>query len=101
MSSKLFEPVNVGNMTLSHRIVMAPLTRYRATQKTRVPHVSVVKEYYSQRASDPGTLLISEAVWIAQKAAGRDYNPGVWSREQLGAWKEVLPRFILQSSVQN
>ncbi|KAK0460503.1 uncharacterized protein EV420DRAFT_1306399 [Desarmillaria tabescens] len=89
MSSKLFQPVKVGNLTLSHRIVMAPLTRYRATQKTRVPHVSVVKEYYSQRASDPGTLLISEAVWIAQKAVGRDYNPGVWSREQLDAWKEI------------
>ena len=88
--SKLFQPIKVGNLTLNHRIVLAPLTRNKASEKGHVPYVSIVKEYYSQRGSDPGTLLITEGTFIAQKAGVLKYAPGLWTQEQLDAWKEVL-----------
>ncbi|KAK0499082.1 hypothetical protein EDD18DRAFT_1070338 [Armillaria luteobubalina] len=87
--SKLFQPIKVGNLTLNHRIVLAPLTRNKASEKGHVPYVSIVKEYYSQRGSDPGTLLITEGAFIAQKAGVFKYAPGLWTQEQLDAWKEV------------
>ncbi|KAK0229939.1 hypothetical protein EDD85DRAFT_125852 [Armillaria nabsnona] len=87
--SKLFQPIKVGNLTLNHRIVLAPLTRNKASEKGHVPYVSIVKEYYSQRGSDPGTLLITEGAFIAQKAGVLKYAPGLWTQEQLDAWKEV------------
>ncbi|PBK85284.1 FMN-linked oxidoreductase [Armillaria gallica] len=87
--SKLFQPIKIGNITLNHRIVLAPLTRYKSTEKGHVPYTSVMKDYYSQRGSDPGTLLITEATFIAQKAGGYKYIPGLWTQEQLDAWKEV------------
>ncbi|KAG5644434.1 hypothetical protein DXG03_008529 [Asterophora parasitica] len=85
--AKLFQPLLVGEMTLSHRVVLAPLTRFRANaQHVPLPHV---KDYYSQRASSPGTLLISEATFIAQRAGGYPNAPGIWSEAQISAWKEI------------
>lgn len=75
-------------MQLNHRIVLAPLTRLRNTP-SQVPIPDVVKEYYSQRASTPGTLLISEAVFISPKAAGFGGVSGIWTDEQIQGWKEV------------
>jgi hypothetical protein len=57
-SRKLFTPLQVGNMSLSHRVVMCPLTRTRCPNSLPTP---LVAEYYSQRAT-PGGLLISEGV---------------------------------------
>ncbi len=87
--SKLFQPINIGDLTLNHRIVLAPLTRVKSTEKGHVPYTSVMKEYYSQRASDPGTFLITEATLVAQKAGVFKNIPGIWSQEQIDAWKEV------------
>ncbi|KAG7445349.1 FMN-linked oxidoreductase [Guyanagaster necrorhizus] len=87
--SKLFQPIKIGDLPLNHRIVLAPLTRYKSSEKGHVPYASIMKEYYSQRGSDPGTLLITEATFIAQKAGGYKYVPGLWTQEQLDAWKEV------------
>ncbi len=72
---------------------MAPLTRYRATEE-HVPTTSM-KEYYSQRGSTPGTLLITEATLIAQKAGGSAHVPGIWSKEQIKAWKEASPVYSM------
>lgn len=55
-SSKLFQPIKFGDVTLQHRIVMAPLTRFRANE--RHAHTELGVEYYTQRASVPGTLII-------------------------------------------
>lgn len=85
--SKLFQPIRVGNINLAHRIVLAPLTRHRADD-AHVP-TDVMVDYYAQRASVPGTLLITEAAFIAPKAAGYDNIPGIWSDEQVAAWKKV------------
>ncbi|KAJ7058359.1 NADH:flavin oxidoreductase/NADH oxidase [Mycena amicta] len=90
-TSKLFTPVNVGAISLQHRprVVLAPLTRCKA-DTGHVPYLPLVKEYYSQRASTPGTLLITEATFIAARAGGYAHVPGIWSAAQIKAWKEVL-----------
>ncbi|KAG5350459.1 hypothetical protein C0989_010957 [Termitomyces sp. Mn162] len=85
---RLFQPINVGTTKLQHRLVLAPLTRFRST-KTHVPVLPLVKEYYSQRSSTPGSLLITEATFIAAKAGGYHNVPGIWNDEQINAWKEV------------
>jgi len=67
---------------------MAPLTRFRATN-THVPS-SLAAEYYSQRASTPGTLIVTEATFISGKAGGYGNVPGIWSDEQIAGWKKVV-----------
>ncbi|KAF8196866.1 hypothetical protein K438DRAFT_1585587 [Mycena galopus ATCC 62051] len=90
MSTKLFQPTQVGDMQLSHRVVFAPATRYRVDD-THTP-VPLVAEYYGQRSTTPGSLLITEATLIAQKAGGAKNTPGVWSDAQISAWKAVTER---------
>ncbi|KUI52939.1 putative inactive dehydrogenase EasA [Cytospora mali] len=86
-NTKLFTPLKVGDLTLDHRVVMAPLTRFRATND-HVPN-DVMAQYYAQRAVVPGTLLISEATFISERAGGYANIPGLWSDAQLAAWKKV------------
>jgi NADPH2 dehydrogenase len=57
-NTRLFEPVSVGRLKLQHRIGMCPLTRFRASDD-HVP-LDLMATYYGQRASEPGTLLVSE-----------------------------------------
>ncbi|KAJ3764415.1 hypothetical protein EV360DRAFT_31639 [Lentinula raphanica] len=87
-ASKLFSPIKVGHMRLEHRVVMAPMTRLRTTKTSAI--LKVVKEYYAQRASTPGTFLISEGAVISPRATGFPGLPGIWSDEQIAAWKEVV-----------
>ena len=86
-ASKLFRPIRVGNLNLSHRVVLAPLTRFRAND-AHVP-TDIMVDYYAQRASVPGALLITEATFIAPRAGGYDNVPGIWSDEQVAGWKKV------------
>lgn len=74
-------------MELQHRIAMAPLTRLRADEN----HVQLplAVEYYTQRASVPGTLLISEATLISPMHGGMAHGPGLWSDEQIASWKTI------------
>ncbi|KAJ6550041.1 hypothetical protein B0H19DRAFT_1160274 [Mycena capillaripes] len=85
---KLFAPIQVGPAALQHRVVLAPLTRYKAS-KAHVPYLPLVAEYYGQRASKPGTLLITEATFIAAQAGGYAHIPGIWSPEQIKGWSSV------------
>ncbi|PIL25802.1 hypothetical protein GSI_11552 [Ganoderma sinense ZZ0214-1] len=86
---KLFQPIKVGDVTLAHRVVFAPMTRLRAN--TRGVHGDLAVEYYAQRASVPGSLLISEATYVSRQAEGRSPNaPGVWNEEQIAGWKRVV-----------
>lgn len=86
-SNRLFEPLVVGNNHLSNRLIMAPLTRFRASD-SYVP-TDIMAEYYAQRACVPGTLLITEATFISPQASGFPNVPGIWSQEQIQAWKKV------------
>jgi N-ethylmaleimide reductase len=83
----LFTPVQVGPFTLSHRVVMAPLTRLRSEQPGDVPGNPMV-EYYGQRASEGG-LIISEATTISVTGRGYLGAPGIYSDEQVAGWKKV------------
>ncbi|KAM7192746.1 hypothetical protein V8F33_008207 [Rhypophila sp. PSN 637] len=65
---------------------MAPLTRMRANYHVPLP---MVKEYYVQRCPTPGTFIISEATAISPGAGAYRYSPGIWSPEQMSAWKEI------------
>ncbi|KAG6828462.1 hypothetical protein H0H92_007871 [Tricholoma furcatifolium] len=89
MGPQLFQPTKVGTVTLSHRVVLAPLTRFRATKSTHVPVLPLVKDHYAQRARVPGTLLITEGTFIDVRAGGFTNVPGLWSDEQIAAWKEI------------
>jgi 2,4-dienoyl-CoA reductase-like NADH-dependent reductase (Old Yellow Enzyme family) len=84
-SSLLFTPLKVGAWELPNRIVMAPLTRCRASAG-RVPN-ALMAEYYAQRASVG--LIISEATAVDPMGVGYPDTPGIWSDEQVKGWKLV------------
>lgn len=86
-TSNLFRPLKIGNITLKNRIAMAPLTRFRADD-AHVP-LPLVPEYYAQRASVPGTLLITEATFISPENGGYANVPGIYNAPQIEAWKKV------------
>ena len=84
---KLFQPTVVGTHALAHRVVLAPLTRFRA-QPDGVPS-PLAATYYAQRAVVPGTLLVTEATFISPFAGGYPHVPGVWTDAQVEGWKSV------------
>ena len=84
---KLFTPVQVGPVTLLHRVVMAPLTRSRSEQPGDIPG-NLMLEYYTQRASEGG-LIISEATAISIAGRGWFGAPGMYSDEQVAGWKKI------------
>ncbi|KAL4901094.1 hypothetical protein BDW74DRAFT_187932 [Aspergillus multicolor] len=86
--TNLFRPLKIGSIQVEHRIGMAPLTRRRATPD-RIP-TPMMKEYYAQRASIPGTLLITEGTLVSAASGGGFANaPGIWRSDQIAAWKEI------------
>ena len=87
--TNLFDPLQLGDIALANRIVMAPLTRDRAGPG-RTPH-ALNAEYYGQRA-DPKTgagLIISEGTQVGPLGQGYLDTPGVYSPGQLAGWKLV------------
>lgn len=81
----LFDPLQLGAVTLKNRIVMAPLTRSRASEG-RVPN-DLMATYYEQRA-DAG-LILTEATSVTPMGVGYADTPGIWSDEQVEGWKKV------------
>jgi 2,4-dienoyl-CoA reductase-like NADH-dependent reductase (Old Yellow Enzyme family) len=79
----LFDPIQIGALTLKNRIVMAPLTRSRSGVE-RVPG-PLVAQYYAQRAS--AGLILSEATSVTPLGVGYADTPGIWSDEQVEGWK--------------
>ncbi|KAH7903352.1 hypothetical protein BJ138DRAFT_160906, partial [Hygrophoropsis aurantiaca] len=77
----LFQPIKVGDLALQHRVVLAPLTRCRAYD-SHVPGPQAAT-YYAQRASTPGTLLITEATYISHDAGGFTNVPGIYTDDQI------------------
>lgn len=88
--TEMFKPIKVGNMTLPHRVVMAPLTRMRAIKN--VPNGDLASLYYDQRSNYPGSLIITEAAFISSQAGGYDNAPGIWSDEQNEQWKKIFAK---------
>ncbi|KAI1861990.1 uncharacterized protein JN550_010621 [Neoarthrinium moseri] len=85
--TRLFQSMKIGRVELRHRVVMAPLTRLRAGLD-HAP-LSIAKEYYTQRASTPGTLIIAEATMPSETHCGSAYSPGIWTSAQIRAWKDI------------
>ena len=85
MVDPMFAPIQLGAIAAPNRIVMAPLTRGRATAEG-VPTPAMVT-YYRQRAS--AGLIISEATGISHEGAGWPCAPGLWTDAQTQAWKPV------------
>ena len=87
MSRNLSTPLPLGAIALSHRVVMAPLSRFRAELPGDVPG-DLMLEYYSQRASEGG-LIIAEATTVS--ATGRGYlgAPGIYTDEQAAGWRRI------------
>ena len=81
----LFQPLKLGALTLPNRIIMAPLTRSRATAN-RIPN-ELMAEYYVQRAS--AGLILTEATSVDPMGVGYANTPGIWSDEQVLGWKNI------------
>jgi N-ethylmaleimide reductase len=84
---RLLSPLQVGDIHLAHRVIMAPLTRLRSSQPGDVPN-ALNAEYYAQRATKGG-LLISEASQISRQGKGYPAAPGIHCAEQLEGWRLV------------
>ena len=82
----LFEPVTLGTTTLPHRILMAPLTRMRASQPGDVPN-ALMADYYRQRSS--AGLIVSEGTQISPQGKGYMDTPGIYSPEQVAGWRTI------------
>jgi len=82
----LFDPVRLGALDLPNRIIMAPLTRARATAEDRVP-TPLMRDYYAQRAA--AGLIVSEATSVTPMGVGYAKTPGIWSPEQVEGWKPI------------
>ena len=99
VDNDLFKKIKIGGHELTHRIVLAPMTRIRACRETLAP-TDLTVQYYSQRASTGG-LLITEAIHISPEATPvwtiypavrkhGDQVPGIWTDEQTHGWKKVV-----------
>jgi len=86
VTSPLFAPLTVGELTLPNRILMAPLTRMRATPPGDVPN-DLMREYYTQRAG--AGLVIAEGSQISPQGKGYMDTPGIYSDEQVAGWRKI------------
>ncbi|MGC4014696.1 MAG: alkene reductase [Luteolibacter sp.] len=84
-AAELLRPVRIGAWDLANRLIMAPLTRCRASEG-RVPN-AMMAEYYRQRAS--AGLILTEATSINPLGVGYPDTPGIWSQEQVEGWKLI------------
>ncbi|MCC5612071.1 alkene reductase [Nostoc sp. CHAB 5834] len=80
----LFLPIQLGRYTLPNRIVMAPMTRLRAVGSIPTP---LMAEYYAQRAT--AGLIVTECTMISPLSNGYINCPGIYSPEQVVAWRQV------------
>lgn len=83
--AKLLDPIQVGDLTLPNRVIMAPLTRLRGTPD-HLP-TAIMADYYRQRAS--AGLIISEGTPVSPMGVGYEQVPGIWSAEQTELWKPI------------
>ncbi|KAL3683859.1 hypothetical protein R1sor_001881 [Riccia sorocarpa] len=87
-SNPLFQPLELGPnpFHLSHRIVLAPLTRCRSYGRLPQPHAIL---YYAQRTT-PGGLLITEATGVCPSSDGDPHTPSIYTEEQVAGWKPIV-----------
>lgn len=86
--SNLFKPLKVGDITLSSRIALAPLTRGRNDDEF-VPS-DLTSVYYDQRSKRPGTLIITEAILVSLISSGQYQPPGIFTPKQFEKWSQII-----------
>ncbi|VAW73738.1 Fmn oxidoreductase protein [hydrothermal vent metagenome] len=86
MIRKIFESIQLGSLTLSNRMVMAPMTRNRATKEGLVSKMMVT--HYQQRAS--AGLIIAESTPVSNQGVGYPNTPGLFTEEQADSWKSLI-----------
>jgi len=84
--AKLFTPIRIGDIELKNRVVMAPLTRNRASRGTDAPNDLNV-EYYRQRAG--AGLIVTEGTQVSQQGQGYVWTPGMYSDAQIAGWRKI------------
>lgn len=89
-STKLFEPITIGDLKLKHRAFYPPTTRQRASLDG-VP-TDLMYEYYDRRSQNNGGLLITEGTFISQGASGNKWAPGIYSDLQIKSWKKIVDK---------
>lgn len=82
---KLLSPATLGDLELTNRMILAPLTRCRAGDRYVPQPMNVT--YYAQRAS--AGLIISEATQVSRNGLGYANTPGIYSQEQIQGWKQI------------
>lgn len=87
-TSNLFKPFKFGHVELKHRIIMSSLTRLRADANHAA--TPMMKEYYLQRASVPGTLIIAESSAVSPEHGGMPHSSAIFSEDQVAAWKDIV-----------
>jgi N-ethylmaleimide reductase len=85
MATQLFETAQLGNLTLGNHLVMAPMTRNRATANHEV--TDIMTTYYAQRAS--AGLIITEGIAPSPNGNGYARVPGLYTPQQVAGWKKV------------
>jgi N-ethylmaleimide reductase len=88
LSPKLLEPIQLHDLALKNRVVLAPLTRSRSGPD-RIPN-ELMAEYYGQRAS--AGLIISEATTISPQANGWSESPGIYTEQMTEAWQLITTK---------
>ncbi len=86
MTDALFQPIQLGSLSLKNRIVMPPMTRSRASQPGNVAN-DMMATYYAQRAE--AGLIVAEGTQISPMGQGYAWTPGIYSPEQIAGWKKV------------
>ena len=82
---KLFEPIQIGDLHLPNRMVMAPMTRNRADAQG-VP-TDLMAEYYAQRAT--AGLIVTEATQVSDRSNGYLFTPGIYTQAQADGWRKI------------
>ncbi|PNX78389.1 12-oxophytodienoate reductase-like protein [Trifolium pratense] len=94
-NTTLFSPYKIANFNFSHRVVLAPMTRCRALNG--IPNAAHA-QYYAQRSS-PGGFLITEGTTISPTANGFPHVPGIYTEEQVEAWRNVVDAVHAKGSI--
>ena len=84
----LCQPLQLGDLTLKNRNIMASLTRNRAISPPTVPN-DVNVEYYVQRAKGGAALVMAEGALVSRQGTRWPFAPGIWSEDHVQAWRKI------------
>ncbi|ABN66087.1 NADPH dehydrogenase [Scheffersomyces stipitis CBS 6054] len=88
--SEAFQSIKVGNNTLQTKIVYPPTTRFRALEDHTPSDLQL--QYYGDRSTFQGTLLITEGTFVSPQASGYEGAPGIWTDKHAKAWKVITDK---------